>query len=43
VFNHLDAVIEQLLVGLSRLAEDHNRVRSLTAWPWIASINLNAH
>lgn len=43
VFNHLDAVIEQLLVGLSRLAEDHNRVRSLTAWPWIVSINLNAH
>jgi hypothetical protein len=28
---------------LSRLAEDHNRVRSLTAWPWIVSINLNAH
>jgi DDE superfamily endonuclease len=43
VFNHLDAVIEQLLVGLSCLAEDHNRVRSLTAWPWIVSINLNAH
>lgn len=42
VFNHLDAVIAQLHVGLSRLAEDHNRVRSLTAWPWIVSLTLNA-
>ncbi|MGH8565906.1 MAG: hypothetical protein ACREXW_18160, partial [Gammaproteobacteria bacterium] len=43
VFNHLDAVIAQLHVGLPRLAEDHNRVRGITAWPWIVSLNLNVH
>jgi hypothetical protein len=43
VFNHLDAVIAQLRTGLPRLAEDHERVRSLTAWPWIVSLNLTAH
>lgn len=43
VFNHLDAVIAQLRAGLPRLAEDRNRVRSLTAWPWIVSLNLNVH
>jgi len=43
VFNHLDAVIEQLHKGLPRLAGDHSRLRSLTAWPWIVSLNLNAH
>jgi hypothetical protein len=42
VFNHLDAVIAQLRTGLPRLAEDHDRVRSLTAWPWIVSLNLTA-
>ena len=43
VFNHMDAVIAQLHTGLPRLARDHDRVRSLTAWPWIVSLNLNAH
>ena len=43
VFNHLDAVIAQLREGLPRLAKDHDRVRSITAWPWIVSLNLNAH
>ena len=43
VFSHLDAVVEQLHRGLPRLAEDHPRLRSLTAWPWIVSLNLNAH
>jgi DDE superfamily endonuclease len=43
VFNHIDAVIARLRAGLPCLAEDHDRVRSLTAWPWIVSINLNAH
>ena len=43
VFNHMDAVIAQLYAGLPRLADDHLRVRSLTAWPWINSLNLNAH
>jgi len=43
VFNHLDAVIQQLEVGLPRLAAHADGLRSLTAWPWIVSLNLNAH
>lgn len=43
VSNHLDAVIRQLQRGLPRLAADSERLRSLTAWPWIVSLNLNAH
>ena len=43
VYNHLDAVIRQLEIGLPRLAADAESLRSLTAWPWIISINLNAH
>ena len=43
VFNHLDAVIQQLEVGLPRLAAHADGLRSLTAWPWIVSRNLNAH
>jgi hypothetical protein len=43
VFNHMDAVIRQLEHGLPCLATDSERLRSLTAWPWIVSLNLNAH
>jgi hypothetical protein len=43
VFNHLDGVIHQLEKGLPRLAADHGGLRSLTAWPWIISLNLNAN
>jgi hypothetical protein len=43
VFNHMDAVIRQLEQGLPRLAADSDRLRSLTAWPWIVSLNLDAH
>ena len=43
VFDHLDLVIRQLEGGLPRLAADSARLRSLTAWPWIVSLNLNAH
>ena len=43
VFSHLDAVIRQLEQGLPRLAADSERLRSLTAWPWILSLNLNAY
>ena len=43
VFNHMDAVIRQLEQGLPRLAADSRGLRSLTAWPWIISINLNAN
>jgi len=43
VFNHLDGVIRQLERGLPRLAADSEGLRSLTGWPWIISLNLNAH
>ena len=43
VFSHLDAVVRQLEQGLHRLAADQDRLSSLTAWPWIVSLNLNAH
>jgi hypothetical protein len=43
IFNHMDAVIRQLEQGLPRLAADSKGLRSLTAWPWIISLNLNAN
>jgi hypothetical protein len=43
VFNHLDGVIRQLELGLPRMAADAESLRRLTAWPWIISLNLNAH
>ena len=42
VFDRLDAVIAQLERGLPALAADHDRLRSLTHWPWINSLILNA-
>lgn len=43
VFADLPSVTRQLEHGLPRLANDSDRLRSLTAWPWIFSLNLNAH
>lgn len=43
VFDSMDRVREQLEAGLPRLAADRNTLRSLTAWPWINSLILNAH
>ena len=43
VFADLDSVLGQLQSGLPRLASDHKALRSLTAWPWIVKLNLNAH
>jgi len=34
---------QQLEHGLPRMSADHAGLRSLTAWPWIVSLNLNAH
>ena len=42
VFNSMDGVIAQLQAGLPRMAANSQRLRSLTAWPWIISLNLNA-
>ena len=43
VFSELASVTNQLEQGLPRLASDTQRVRSLTAWPWIIRRNLNAN
>lgn len=43
VFESMDGVLHQLAGGLPRLADNHEALRSLTAWPWIVSLNLNAH
>ena len=43
VFDSMDRVREQLEAGLPRLAADRKTLRSLTAWPWIHSLILNAH
>jgi hypothetical protein len=43
VFSDLPSVLDQLEAGLPRLASNHKVLRSLTAWPWIISLNLNAN
>lgn len=43
VFADLESVRRQLEEGLPRLASNHKTLRSLTAWPWIISLNLMAH
>jgi hypothetical protein len=42
VFADLGSVIGQLETGLPRLAANTAGLRSLTAWPWIVSLTLNA-
>ena len=42
VFDDLASVVRQLNTGLPRLAADATGLRSLTGWPWIVSLNLNA-
>jgi transposase len=43
VYDSLEGVINQLQEGLPRLAANKKVLRSLTAWPWIVSLILNAH
>jgi hypothetical protein len=43
VFNKLTTVVDQLQCGLPKLSADHESLRSLTAWPWIISLNLKAN
>jgi hypothetical protein len=43
VFGDLQSVRRQLEEGLPRLASNRRALRSLTAWPWIVSLNLTAH
>lgn len=42
VFADMSGVTRQLENGLPRLASDVERIRSITAWPWIVSLNLKA-
>jgi len=42
VFNQLSAVVGQLEAGLPRLCSNQEGLRSLTAWPWIVSLNMTA-
>lgn len=43
VYADMASVRAQLEAGLPRLAANRQALRSLTAWPWINSVNLNAH
>lgn len=42
VYDSLADVKKPLRSGLVRLARARIRLRSITAWPWIVSLNLNA-
>ena len=43
VYAGMASVRAQLEDGLPRLAANRKALRSLTAWPWIDKLNLNAH
>ncbi len=43
VLDRMDLVVERLKHELSDLASNAERVRSITAWPWIVSLNLKAN
>lgn len=43
VYDSMEAVIAQLNAGMPRLCSDPARIRSITAWPWILTINLKAN
>jgi hypothetical protein len=38
----MKGVVSQLEAGLPRMDANHQALRSLTAWPWIVSLNLKA-
>ena len=42
VLDHMDLVVQRLKEGMNSLASDADRIRSITAWPWIVSLNLTA-
>jgi transposase len=43
VFADLASVTHRLQVGLPRLANDSTCLRSISAWPWVINLNLNAN
>ena len=42
VFESMDGVITQLKSGLKKLSKQPSVIRSITNWPWIKRLNLNA-
>jgi len=42
VLDRMAEVVERLRNGMTTLAADAERVRRITAWPWIVSLNLKA-
>ena len=43
VFESMEAVVAQLHAGLARLSSNPAAIQSITAWPWIKRLNLNAN
>ncbi len=43
VFESMEAVISQLKSGLKKLSKQPTVIRSITNWPWIKRLNLNAN
>lgn len=43
VLDQMALVVERLKNGMTALAADKQRVRGITAWPWIVSLNLKAN
>lgn len=43
VLDQMAVVIERLKDGMGKLASDAARLRRITAWPWIVSLNLKAN
>ena len=43
VFSDMAGVVRTLEAGLPRLASDRERIRSISAWPWIVSLILKAN
>ena len=43
VLDSMDLVVERLKAELSVLAAEPDRVRSITAWPWVVSLHLKAN
>jgi len=43
VLDQMTLVVERLKDGMGILADDADRVRSITAWPWIIRLILKAN
>jgi transposase len=43
VLDQMAVVVERLKNGMNAIADDAERVRRITAWPWVVSLNLKAN